>query len=182
MNKPSRRGIATAAAVLATAAGSLAWAATSASAATTAHHYPEVSPCSAQQLAVWVNADSASPGAGNVFYNLNYTNISERACWIDGYPHVIATDLHGDPLGAPAGLLESRPGIPAILEPGQSAHSVLDYLQGALTPECMPEPAAYLDVSTPQSGGWRKAFFALPICARHDVVNLKVGRVERGAA
>jgi len=182
MIKLSRRSVATAAAVLATAAGSLAWAATSASAATAAHRSPAPPACSAHDLAVWVNADSANPGAGNVYYNLNYTNTGAHACWLSGYPHVIAEDAHQDPLGAPAGLITGIPGHPVELVPGESAHSVLDYLQGALDPRCEPEQSSYLGVSTANSGGWRHAFFALPICSRHDVRTLKVGVIERGAA
>jgi hypothetical protein len=181
MIKFSRRGLATAVAVAA-AAGSLTWAASSASAATGGHHYPQPPACSAQELAVWVNADSANPGAGNVFYNLDYTNLGDHACWLAGYPDVIATDSHGDPLGAPAERDQVGPSLPVVLEPGRSAHSVLDYLEGALTPACMPEQSAYLDVKAPQSGGWRKAFFSQQICSHRSVINLKVSEVKEGAA
>lgn len=182
MNKLSHRGVATAAAVLAAAAGSLTWAASSASAATATGHDPELPTCSAHNLAVWVNADSANPGAGNVYYNLDYTNLGEHACWLSGFPHVIATDSHGDPLGAPAAPLGHGPGRRVILEPGQSAHSVLDYLEGALTRECVPEQSSYLDVQAPESRGFRSAFFAQPICSHRSVTNLEVGVVEPGAA
>jgi hypothetical protein len=181
MNKLSRRGIATVAAVLATAAGALAGAATSASAAT-AHQYPEPPACSTQELAVWVNADSANPGAGNVFYNLNYTNLDKHPCWLKGYPYAIAEDAHQDSLGAPAAVIPGPPEHPVLLVPGESAHSVLDYLQGALNPSCKPEMASYLAVGLPKNRVWRHAFFALPICSRHDVINLKVGMIQPGAA
>jgi hypothetical protein len=181
MNKLSRRGIATAAAVLATAAGSLAWGVTSASAATATSHHPGPMACTTQQLGVWVNADSANPGAGTIAYNLNYTNLGEHPCWLSGYPYAIAEDAHQMPLGAPAHVI---PGVghPVMLMPGASAHSVLDYLEGAITPACKPEPASYLSVGLPHNKIWRHAFFALPICSKHNVVNLKVGVIQPGAA
>jgi hypothetical protein len=183
MNKFSRRGVATAVAVLAAAAGSLTWAATAASAATAAHQYPDHSVCEAHELAVWVNADSANPGAGNTYYNLDYTNIGDHACWLAGYPDVIAADFDGMPIGAPAEQLGYGPNLPVELAPGESAHSVLDYIQGSLTtPGCMPERSSSLDVKAPSSHGWRSAFFVQDVCSHRSVISLKVGAVERGAA
>lgn len=180
MIKFSRRGLTTAVAVAA-AAGSLTWAAGSASAATNGHHFPEPPACSNHELAAWVNADSASPGAGNVYYNLNFTNLGHHACWVAGHPHVIAEDAHQNPLGAPAGTLPG-PGNPVILMPGESAHSVLDYLQGAIDPSCKPEPSSYLGVSLSKAKDWRHAFFAMPICSKWTVRTLEVGPLQHGAA
>jgi Protein of unknown function (DUF4232) len=182
MIKVSRRAAAAAAAVLALGAGSATWATTSASAATAkpAAQPSFIQRCTANQLAVWVNADSANGAAGTIFYHLDLTNTSGRTCYLFGWPGVSATNSFGHRLGAPA---RRSPNVPLRIvnvRPGETAHAVLGYVDVQVSPGCHPTTATALKVIPPNTTGSRSAFFPLPVCT-NNTVDLTIGRVQAGA-
>jgi hypothetical protein len=83
---------------VATAAGCAALAAAPAAGVATAS--PGAPACATGGLVIWIPQSSGA--AGSVFYTLEFTNQSGRACTLRGYPGVSAVDLRGHQLGSPA--------------------------------------------------------------------------------
>jgi hypothetical protein len=182
MIKVSRRAAAAAAAVLALGVGSATWASASASAATAkpAAPAPFIQRCTANDLAVWVNADSANGAAGTIFYHLDVTNTGHRTCYLFGWPSVSATNSFGHQLGAGARRVPNVPARIVNVRPGGTAHAVLGYVDVQVSPACHPTTATFLKVSPPNSFGSRNAFFPLPVCT-DNTRDLTIGLVQSGA-
>lgn len=78
--------------------------------------------CAAKDLKPAVaKADAA---AGNVYYDLNLTNVGEGACELRGFPGVSLIQRDGGEIGEPADR-EGEQGTVVELEPGQAAHATL---------------------------------------------------------
>jgi hypothetical protein len=195
MFKLSRRGVASAAAVIALGAGSVTWAATSASAApatpvvraadtvpagdtapATAGYLPR---CTTADLAVWVNADSEDGAAGTIYYHLDFTNLSGSTCHLYSYPGVSAVNGAGKPLGVAAVRTAGAPATYVNIPAGGTAHSVLGYVDAQLSRSCKPATATLLKVYPPDDHGARNAFFPLPVCTT-KTWDLRVGRIQPG--
>jgi Protein of unknown function (DUF4232) len=59
--------------------------------------------CRPAELLVYPGPDSpAGVGLGTSYFRLDVVNLSDRACEISGTPQLVAVDLHGRPIGAPA--------------------------------------------------------------------------------
>jgi hypothetical protein len=97
------------------------------------------SPCATSGLEVWLGLASA-PGStsitgtgdrlepGGTYYTLEFTNVSARVCSLDGYPQVSAYDggqVGGTQIGSAAAQDPSIRPQPVMLQPRQTAHSVL---------------------------------------------------------
>lgn len=167
----------TAAAVLGT--GVAAWAASPASAAPSAAG-PR---CAPGQLAVWVNADSASGAAGSVYYHLDFTNTSGTACHLYGYPGVSAVSGTGAQLGDAAGRNPAVPARFADIAPGGTAHAILRVTDTGNYPpaRCRPADAARLKVYPPGDTGARHALYDLSSCTVKGAPYLSVEAVQPGA-
>jgi hypothetical protein len=175
MIKRFRRTAAAAAAVLALAAGGAAWAASTATAGT----FP-IGQCGPGNLAVWVNADGADHTAGTTFYHLEYTNVSNVTCFLWGYPGVLATTLGGKQLGHAAAHNDPATRKNVYLVAGATAHSVLGYVDIAVTPSCKPVTAGFLKAYVPGATGPKRAFFPLSVCTTLKPVDLTVWRFQPG--
>jgi len=171
-----RRTAAAAAAVVALGGGGVAWAASSASAAAAP---AAIGRCTANNLAVWVNADSADGTAGTTFYHLDFTNIGRSTCFLDGWPGVSATTLGGTQLGPAAARQLGVPAKTIDIPAGRTAHAVLGYVDIQVDPTCKPANAAFLKVYPPNSVAAKRAFFPLSVC-RTNRVDLNVRRVQAG--
>jgi hypothetical protein len=125
-----RRLIAVSAAVIAgLVISSAAYAATSSPDARAA---TAISPCTAAlgqhgNLSVWVAVDQGNGTAGTTYYPLEFTNTSQRACSLFGYPGVSAISRTGQQLGSPASWGSLSGAREVILEPGATAHTILAY-------------------------------------------------------
>ena len=84
-----RRAAIASASALTLGIGAAVWATSSASAAPAA---PAASTprCTAADLSVWLNLGEANAAAGTAFYPLEFTNVSNHACHLFGYPGVSA--------------------------------------------------------------------------------------------
>jgi hypothetical protein len=175
MNKGSRRAAAAATAALALAAGLAAYATSSASASTSV-----VGPCGDGNIDAWVNVDSAHHAAGTTSYHLEFTNKSTVECFLWGFPGVTATTIGGRQLGAGAALNDAVKGKNVYLMPGETGHSVLDYVSSAVDPACKPEAASYLKVYQPGAFAANHAFFSLPVCTTSKPSDLTVEMFQPG--
>src|SRR5437763_504268 len=101
-NRNIRRAAIASASALTIGIGAAAWATSSASAAPAA---PAASTprCTAADLSVWLNVGEESAAAGTYYFPLEFTNVSNRACHLFGYPGVSAINGNGKQLGNAAG-------------------------------------------------------------------------------
>jgi Protein of unknown function (DUF4232) len=181
MFRLSRRTVAVAAAVAALGAGSATWATTSASASTghPAAQAAIIPRCTAGDLAVWVNANSADGAAGTIYYHLDYTNISNVECHLYSWPGVSAVNAAGRQLGPAAIRTGTVPARYVNIPRGATAHSVLGYVDVQVSKACKPALATHLRVYPPNDTGARDAFFPVSVCTT-NTPDLVVWRVQPG--
>lgn len=149
---PTRR----AAPGIASLAGVVALATTVSLSASAAAVASAAAPCTTSGLVVWLNDEPGGGTAGSVYYKLELTNLSGRACTLRGYPRVSAVDLHGRPLGGGASretarkprLVTLASGTPTLAN-GTTATAVLRILDAGAISGCRPVIAAGLRVYPP---------------------------------
>ncbi|HEY1702197.1 MAG TPA: DUF4232 domain-containing protein [Trebonia sp.] len=104
----------------------------------------DVPRCAASRLRV-----SLRSGGGASRYEIEFTNVSGRTCFLRGYPRVSAVDGSGRLIGAAARHDNPAAG-PVVLPHGASAHADLTALARTLpVSACRPVPAAGLSVVPP---------------------------------
>ena len=156
-----RRAIVATATALTLALGGAAWATSAAAAAPAA-----VRACPTSSLSVWVNLSAGSAAAGTDSWPLDFTNTGSRACTLDGYPGVSATNASGAKLGRAA---ERQPIFTAktvTIPAGGTAHAYLFWLDVLNFPPsgCQPRTASLLKVYPPGRRSAADAFFSLQVC------------------
>ena len=154
--------------------------------------------CSTSGLEAWLGlggAGAASPGtaspgtarppgaysAGKTFYTLEFTNVSNRACSLYGYPEVSAyrdSPVAGGPIGGAAIRDTSIRPKPVMLEPGATAHSVLRVTAAAAPAGCAEVTAAELRITLPRQA--RPSFVPahIPVCSHRGHVSLSVQAIQ----
>jgi hypothetical protein len=146
--------------------------------------------CATSGLEAWLGL-SAAGGAGGMYpadrtyYTLEFTNVSNRPCSLEGYPEVSAyagSRVTGEQIGSAAIRDTSVRPQPVMLEPGATAHSVLQVMTGAAHPPgCAQVTAEELRVILPREG--RPAFVPvhIPVCAEKGRVSLRVQAIQARA-
>lgn len=149
-----------------------AWAATSAGKGHAAAAASTTLPnCAASELGVWVAADYGQGAAGSTFIPLEFTNVGNRTCTLQGYPGVAALDRNLNQLG-PAAIRNHLFTPPTVtLAPGQTAHAVLQYIQAVATncPVAQQVPAYELQVIPPNRTNKDHALFDFETCPGNTV-------------
>jgi len=156
--------------------------------------------CSTSGLEAWLGlggagaAGAASPGnagppgaypARETYYTLEFTNVSDRACSLYGYPEVsayrdspVAGGLVGGPIGGSAIRDTSVRPKPVMLQPGATAHAVLR-VTGATQPAgCAEVTAEELRITLPRQA--RPSFVPahIPVCSQRGHVSLSVQAIQ----
>ncbi len=156
-----RRAAVATASMITLGVGAAVWGTPAASAA------PAATPtCTAADLAVWVNASEPNGAAGTIYYPLEFTNISNRACFVEGYPGVSALGARGQQLGSAAdrnpAFKPARVTIPA----GGTAHADLGWTDVTNFPasNCKPAAASLIKVYPPNQKGSDLGFVSLEAC------------------
>jgi hypothetical protein len=105
--------------------------------------------CPTGGLVIWISQSNGA--AGSIFYTLELTNQSGRACTMLGYPGVSAVDLRGRRLGAPAGRERSGKVRRVTLRNNDSAITTLRITEAGNFPSarCRMRDAAGLRVYPP---------------------------------
>jgi len=124
--------------------------------------------------------DGGPPGAypaRATYYTLEFTNISDRACSLYGYPEVSAyrdSPAAGGPVGSAAVRDTSVRPKPVMLEPGATAHAVLRVTASAEPSSCAKVTAEELRITLPRQP--RPAFVPaqIPVCSGKGHVSLRV--------
>jgi hypothetical protein len=140
--------------------------------------------CPTSGLQAWLGAPgTADPGAGTqgagaTLYTLEFTNVSHRACRLDGYPEVSAY-VASQISSAAIRDTSVRP-RPVTLEPGATAHSVLRVTDtGRSRPAaCDQVTAEELRVTFPDQV--RSAFLPvhIPMCSHEGHLSLSVQAIQ----
>lgn len=189
-----RRGIATAAiavtavalpaAALASTAGARSAAArsdaaTSAAWAGGARTAPR---CLTRQLTAWLGIPG-SGAAGSFYYQLEISNISRRACTLQGFPGVSAHAAGGRQLGSAARRMSGYRARRVTLGPSQTAHAVLQITDvGNFSPSvCRQVTADNLRVFAPGTYIPLTVPFSFRACALKGPIYLHISPVQFGA-
>jgi hypothetical protein len=184
MIKGARRSIAAVVAALGMGVGGAVWATSAASAASAAPARPAaVHECTSGQLAVWVSPDRGNGAAGSIFYPLDFTNTSNRTCFLVGWPGVSATNQNGAQLGSPAQRDSSVARKVVTIAPNATAHAVLRYIDVQIDPTagCRAKTASFLRVFAPDQRSANTAFFDLPVCSVKGRIYMTISRIAPGA-
>jgi hypothetical protein len=133
-------------------------------------------PCKTSGLDIWFNNEGGGGTAGSVFYKLEFTNLSHRACALRGYPTAWAVNLGGHRLGSNASH-EGRAPHTVNLAVGASAAGQLRIVDANNFPpsDCHPATAAGLRVRPPGQLASRIVPFPFEACAKAGHGNLGVG-------
>ncbi len=126
----------------------------SASAGSGASGTPGLALCPSASLRVTVNVSQAGGAAGSTYYPVNFTNTSNSACGMDGYPgmsFVTAGDTAGHQIGAAARHDPAYGKMAIRLSAGGSAHAWLQLTAAGNYPPsaCQPVTAHWLRVFAP---------------------------------
>jgi hypothetical protein len=137
--------------------------------------------CATSSLVVWLDTQGEG-AAGSVFYKLEFTNLSKRACRLFGYPGVSAVDLPGRQLGSAAARNRSFTPRPVTLARGATATAALQIAQALNFPasSCRAVTAAGLRVFPPNQTASKVVPFPFRACSRAGPVYLTVQAVRHG--
>ena len=155
-----------------------------------------LSPCAASGLDAWLGLGATGSTSiphnahhlqANIsYYTLEFTNVSARACSLDGYPEVSAyagSLMTGTQIGSPAAQDAVIRPQQVLLPPGATAHSVLRVTGlGQFQPAaCARVTAPELRVMLPDQGlQGRPAFvpITLPACSKPGPRFLSVQAIQ----
>jgi hypothetical protein len=138
--------------------------------------------CSTPGLVIWLNDEAGGGTAGSVYYKLEFTNLSGRACTLVGYPAVSAVNLRGGGVGGGASREVVHKPLPVTLANGATASAVLRIIDAGALPSCAPVSAAGLRVYPPGQTRAKVVPFPFQACSRAGKSDLIVGAVAPGGA
>lgn len=111
-----------------------------------------VSACTTDRLTFALQERPGDSGAGSFFWDLAVTNSGAVACTANGYPSVrLVSAETGRPIGAASGLEPRTAPAAVLLQPGDSAFSLL-HLTRAGAYGCPLVPVTELAVTPPNTG------------------------------
>ena len=107
--------------------------------------------CTTDQLTFALQSRPMDSGMGSFFWDLSITNSGALACTADGYPSVLLVSADtGRPIGAASGLEARAQPSPVLLQPGESAYSLLHMSQAGAY-GCALVPVTELAVTPPNT-------------------------------
>jgi hypothetical protein len=138
-----------------------------------------VGSCPTAALVIWL--DTMGDGtAGSIYYKLEFTNLSGRACSLFGFPGVSAADLGGHPLGSAASRNYQAPDRRVTLASGSTATVLLQITEAGNFPSvaCHRVSAASLRVFPPGQTTSKLVPYPFDACSRSGPVYLHVDAVQ----
>jgi len=136
---------------------------------------PAASPatCKTSVLVVWLNT-SEGAAAGSTSYTLEFTNESEHACSLAGYPRVSAVDLHSHILGRQGSPDRSTHPVAIALAGGATGTAGIRIVDARNFPlaACHPNEAAGLIVAPPTQTAAKLVPFPFEACSSSGPVVL----------
>ena len=136
--------------------------------------------CATSGLEAWLGLGTAATTEGT-YYTLEFTNVSDRACSLFGYPDVSAyrdTPKVRGPIGSAAAHDTSVRPKPVMLAPGATAHAGLRVTVSAQSAICVQVTAEELRIALPRQA--RPAFVPahIPVCSQKGQVSLSVQAIQ----
>jgi len=136
--------------------------------------------CATSGLQAWLGLGTAATAKGT-YYTLEFTNVSDRACSLFGYPEVSAyrdTPKVRGPIGSAAAHDTSVRPKPVMLAPGATAHAGLRVTVSAQSAICVQVTAEELRIALPRQA--RPAFVPahIPVCSQKGQVSLSVQPIQ----
>ena len=136
--------------------------------------------CATSGLQAWLGLGTAATTEGT-YYTLEFTNVSDRACSLFGYPEVSAyrdSPMAEGQIGSAAVRDTSVRPKPVMLEPGATAHAVLRVTASTKPARCVEVTAEELRVALPRQD--RPAFVPvhIPLCSEKGHVSLRVQAIQ----
>jgi len=136
--------------------------------------------CATSGLQAWLGLGTAATTEGT-YYTLEFTNVSDRACSLFGYPDVSAyrdTPKVRGPIGSAAAHDTSVRPKPVMLAPGATAHAGLRVTVSAQSAICVQVTAEELRIALPRQA--RPAFVPahIPVCSQKGQVSLSVQPIQ----
>lgn len=137
-------------------------------------------PCPGPKLLV--RAGRAGAAAGTIYQRFEVVNRSRATCTVSGFPHIVALDAHGHPIGPPARLdhllttMSGNHPRRIALAPGGIAVFEMNYGEAAnYSPPCGARKTAALRITIPPSGPPQRVPYEMERCPEQG---LNVGRIE----
>lgn len=179
--RPALGRLAGAAVVAATALGAVPLGAALAQSTPAAAVAP-LARCATAQLVVWLNTQG-NGAAGSVYYDLQFTNLGQRACTLSGFPGISALSLSRQQLGSPAAWDHTHPARPVTIKPGSSATAVLRIVDVYNYPNALCRRQQSRGIRVYPPGERQSAFVPFPFaaCARPGPRYLSVGAIQASA-
>lgn len=136
--------------------------------------------CSTSQLSVWLGIGDNGAAAGSRYYPLELTNVSHHRCRLFGFPGVSAVGRRR--LGSPAERNRETPPRAVILDPGTSAHTVVQIADVAnfSAAKCKPATASFLRVYPPDQRAAADIPFRFRACSKRGPIFLSVQPIQPG--
>jgi Protein of unknown function (DUF4232) len=139
--------------------------------------------CATRDLSVKPGASQGA--AGSLYQNLVFTNISNVACTLFGYPGVaLAGGTPVTQVGAAASRDSAAKAVLVTLEPGQSASTLLRIVQALnYSPsKCKPAKTTFLQIYPPNQTTPVYVAYSSTGCASTSVNLLTIGVMQAGAS
>ncbi len=136
--------------------------------------------CATSGLVIWLNDEAGGGTAGSIYYKLELTNLSGRACTLLGYPGVSAVNLRGRGLGGSASRETAQKPRAVTLANAATASAVLRIVDAGALPSCAPVNAAGLRVYPPGQTTAKVVPFPFRACSRAGESDLIVGALASG--
>jgi Protein of unknown function (DUF4232) len=152
----------------------------SSAAPSTAAQTTAVHRCYQSELRAWLGVPG-SGAAGSTYYELEMSNVSGQACTLYGYPGVSALSS-GNQDGSAAGRTASHPSTLVLLEPGATAHAILQITNVSNFPpsSCQPVTANTVRVYAPGDYYSLSFPFSVAACSAAGPVYLHVSATIAG--
>lgn len=136
--------------------------------------------CQTPGLVIWLDTNGNGT-AGTTFFKLHFTNLSGRACTLNGFPFLFAVNLAGHQVGRRAAFRNPAPHV-VTLGRGKTATAVLGIIDTGVFSKsaCRPVTAAGLRVFPPNQTRSKLVPFPFSACSnRHGPASLTIRAVTR---
>jgi hypothetical protein len=133
-----------------------------------------------------VTPGGGNGAAGTIYYNIDFTNISGTACFVQGYPGVSlvsAGDGSGSQIGADAKRDSVTPSKQIVLAAGAVAHAVLAIAEAGNFPSstCHIVTAHWLQIFPPDQTVAQFIQFTTQTCSSTSTPTMRITVVSAGA-
>ena len=146
---------------------------------------PPAGPAECTTAALHVAVGQSNGAAGTIFYNLDFTNVTDAACFMQGYPGVSlvsAGNGAGSQIGADAKRDPVTPSKQILLPAQGTAHATLGIAEAGNFPasKCNQVSAMWLKVFPPDQTVAAYVPFTTQTCASTSVPTMRITALSAG--